>query len=528
MIEDGGRLIERSWVEGGLAGMVFAAARAHPAAAALTCGDERLDYRGYAAAVERLATELRDRLPAGSRVLTVLGNSIDACIAHFAVLAAGAQLVPVNPLYTSRELAYLLADAAPAGVIADAALRERLAPLLRAAAIGWTIWVGPQDRRLFADGDIAATAGSNPASPISPDTLALLQYTGGTSGHPKGVKLTHGALLANVAQREAMLPTRDRPAQRILCVMPLFHSYAIAMGLYLAAHCAGELVILPAYRREELFDLVERHRITIFPGSPTVYVGLMEHPRFAAVDWSSVHTCYSGASALPAAVLQRWQQAVGVPILEGYGQTEAGPVLTYNGPALPVKAGSVGLPLAATEVQVVDVDTGSRVLPRGERGEIRARGPQIMQGYRNLPEASADALRDGWLYTGDVGEFDDDGYLYIRDRKKDLVIVGGYNVYPREVEEVLSWHPDVVEVAVVGAPDAYRGELVHAFVVLRTPDAVDAPALARYCSDKLARYKVPAAFHLVDGLPKTGANKLDKKVLKERLSAAATTPGREP
>jgi long-chain acyl-CoA synthetase len=213
--------------------------------------------------------------------------------------------------------------------------------------------------------------------------------------------------------------------------------------------------------------------------------------------------------------MERWQAAVGVPIYEGYGQTEAGPVLSYNSPHAPIRIGSVGRPLAETEIEIVDLESGTKVLPANVPGEIRARGPQLMQGYRNRPEETAQALRDGWLYTGDIGELDDDGYLFIRDRKKDMAIVGGYNVYPREVEEVLLSHPAVLEAAVIGVPDSHRGELLQAFVVLRAEGfAASVDALQAHCAANLVRYKWPAWITLLDRLPKTSVNKTDKKALR--------------
>jgi long-chain acyl-CoA synthetase len=483
------------------------AASARPNGTALVCGDEHLDYAGYAAAAFALGAELQGLSRPGGRIATMLGNSIDACVAHFGVLAAGRQLLPMNPAYTVRELEYQLCDSLPDVAIVDLALRPTLAPVIAALGIA-TLWVGAGARRL-AD---SAFAGAPIQRPVDPASLAILQYTGGTSGKPKGVNLTHAALRANVAQREAVLPTRV-DEERILCAMPLFHSYGMAMGLYLAARCRGTLVILPSYRREQVLDAVERHAITVFPGSPTIYVGILDHPRFAATDWSSVRTCYSGASALPVAVMRRWQEAVGVPIHEGYGQTEAGPVLSYNGPLAPIKTGSVGRALPGTQIEIVDLDTGTQVLPPHTPGEIRAHGPQLMQGYRNLPAETAQALREGWLYTGDIGELDDDGYLFIRDRKKDMVIVGGYNVYPREVEEVLQSHPQVLEAAVIGTPDDYRGEMLRAFVVLRSDGRCSEDELQAHCAENLVKYKCPARISLVDRLPKTPVNKIDKKAL---------------
>jgi long-chain acyl-CoA synthetase len=316
-----------------------------------------------------------------------------------------------------------------------------------------------------------------------------------------------------VAQREGLLPTRA--GERILCMMPVSHSYGMAMGLFLAAWCGGTLVLLPRYTPEDVLEAVQKERITIFPGSPTVFTGLLAHPRFAGTDWRSVHTCYSGAAALPEQTLKRWREAVGAPVYEGYGQTEAGPVLSFNPVRGPVKPGSVGVPVPGTEIEIVDVETGTRVLPAGERGEIRARGPQLMRGYRNLPQETAQALRGGWLYTGDIGEFDAEGTLYIRDRKKDMLIVGGYNVYPRELEEVLVMHPAVLEAAVVGVSDEYRGELPVAYVALRPGARADGDELLAHCRTNLARYKVPARIRIVESLPKTSVSKTDKKALRQ-------------
>ena len=456
--------------------MLAAAAAARPGAEALLCAGRRFTYLDYWRAVAGFARALGDRR--GQRVATRLGNSIEACIAAFGVLASGAQHVPLNPLYTSAELEPILADAEPSAFITE--MRMSMAEDL-------------------------------PSRP-DPQALALLQYTGGTTGRAKGVNLTHRAIATNVAQREALLPTQE-DAERILCVMPLFHSYAIAMGLFLAANCRSTLVILERYRPESCLEAIERERITIFPGSPTLFTSLMAHPRFGATDWSSVRTCYSGSAPLPEATLERWREAVGAPVYEGYGQTEAGPVLAFNAPGR-AKAGSVGVAVPETEIQIVDVARGERILPAGERGEIRARGPQVMQGYRNRALETAEALRDGWLYTGDIGEMDADGFLYVRARKKDMVIVGGYNVYPREVEEALSAHPAVAEAAVVGGPDAYWGEALHAYVALR--GSATSAQLLEHCRSRLARYKIPATLEILDALPKTTVGKLDKPALKAR------------
>ncbi len=486
--------------------MVAAAAAAVPERRALQCGTETLIYRDYAACIAGFAAELGPDMR-GARVAVLMGNSLDAAIAIYAVAAAGAQLVPLNPAYTMHELEPILLDADPVAIVCDAGLEIAVRALARRTGIKRCIAVGP-DNRLTAWRGSLLSIQSFP----TPESLALLQYTGGTTGRAKGVNLTHAALSTNVAQREALLPSAD--GERILAVTPLYHSYAMAMGLHLASYCRGTLTTLPRYHPKDALETIARERITLFAGSPTLFVGLMGHADFGATDFSSLKLCFSGASALPVETMRRWEQATGCGICEGYGQTEAGPVLTYNPRNGLRKIGSVGVPLPLTEVEIVDTETGTTALPTGESGEVRARGPQIMTGYRNRPDETAAALRDGWLYTGDIGAFDEDGYLFIRDRKKDMVIVGGFNVYPREIEEVLCKHLDVVEAAVVGVADSYRGEILKAFVVLIPAAKVTADDLLSYLRERLTKYKIPAQIVITATLPKTAVGKLDKVSLR--------------
>ncbi|MFO0988492.1 MAG: AMP-binding protein [Alphaproteobacteria bacterium] len=487
-----------------------AAARA-PRREALAMGGERLTYEEYARCAAGLAAELKALGAAGQRVAFVLGNSIDICIAYFGAHAAGAQAVPLNPLYTARELEQMLGDAAPVAVFYEAAVAAAVEPVAAKLGIPHRWLAGDGGRRLTEWRNEAGLEGELPLP--DPDTLATLQYTGGTTGRAKGVNLTHHAYAMNISQREALMPSRP-DVERILCVMPLFHVYASHVCLHTAAYARGTLAILPRYHPEETVSALARERITIFAGSPTIYTSLLGYEGFAHADLASLHYSVSGSAALPATVLAQWEARAGTPIVEGYGQSEAGPVLTYNPLHGVRKPGSVGVPVPDTEVQIVDLESGARVLGPGEKGEIRARGPQIMQGYRNLPKETAETLRGGWLYTGDIGEFDVDGYLYIRDRKKEMVIVSGYNVFPREIEIVLYQHPAVREAGVIGAPDSYRGEIVKAYVSLKPGAAATADDLLAHCRANLAKYKVPSALEIVDDLPKTAVGKIDKKQLK--------------
>jgi long-chain acyl-CoA synthetase len=481
-------------------------------ATALIFEDRELSYAQYLRCVGGFATELAAMGVRGGRVALICGNSIEMAIAMFAVHAAGAQAVPINPIYTARELTHILRDAEPTAVIYDGETAAVVEPLIAALAIAHGIRLGAGGRLLDTWRDDGAATLPTPM-PAAGDP-ATLQYTGGTTGLPKGVNITHGQLSVNISQREAVLPTRPDD-ETILCVMPLFHVFASSMCLHLAAYCRGRLVIMARYHPMRVLEAIAEHRVTRLPAGPTIFIGLMGAEGFAAADLTSLRTAYSGSAPLPEEALRRWEAATGCPILEGYGQSEAGPVLTYIGENMAPRPGAVGPPVPLTEIQIVDVETGTNLLGVGEIGEIRARGPQIMSGYRNCPEETAQALRDGWLYTGDIGEFGEDGYLYIRDRKKDMVITGGYNVYPREIDEVLYAHADVLEAAAIGVADDYRGEVIRAYVALKPGATATVDDLRAYCEANLARYKVPASIEIVAEVAKTTVGKIDKKALRK-------------
>lgn len=482
------------------------AAAERPDAEALLFGGRRLPYRRYAHAVDVLAGRLAAH-GRGRTVVIALRNGLAICVAVFAAQRAGLLPATLNPDYTAHELAPMLEDADPALVVAHAELAGRF-----------------PGRRLLAVGDDWAFVAELLAAPrpadlprVDPDADAVLQFTGGTTGRSKGVLLTHRAVATNVAQREAALPS-EWGDERVACAMPLFHVFAVSTGLHFAAYAAGALVILPRYRPDTLLDAIRRERATRLPAGPTVFNSLVAYDGLDRGATASLRCCYSGSAPLSVATLTRWEAATGVPIYEGYGQSEAGPVLSYGGPRRPAPPGSVGWPLPLTELRIVDPAT-AEPLPPGASGEIAARGPQVMRGYLANPEATAQALRGGWLHTGDVGRIDADGVLWIEDRLKDMAIVGGYNVYPREVDEALMAHPGVAEAAALGVPDGYRGEVVRAWVVARAP--LDAAALEAWCAERLVRYKRPAAFRFVPALPRTPAGKIDKAALRRMAAEEA-------
>lgn len=493
--------------------LLLRAVQQSPELPALICNGEQLSYRQFGNAVYSLADVLAQQNVRSARVATLLGNSFEMAVTWFAVQLAGAQLVPLNPLYTGPELDFMLRDAQPVCIVHDAGLSQAVLTVICAIPGSECLSINAQDTARHCQIEF------DPASYPMPDpqSLALLQYTGGTSGKPKGVNLTHAAVAINIAQREHALPTRNR-AERVLVVTPLYHSYASTMGLHLAVNCQGCLVIATGFDAAQVLRLIETKQISIFSGSPTIFNALLAHKNFSQTDFSSLQYCSSGSAALAEDTLRRWESATGCIICEGYGQTEAGPVLSYNPINGVRKIGTVGPALPQTELQIVDLINGNEVLAMGKIGEIRARGPQLMTGYRNRPQETADTLRDGWLYTGDIGELDAQGYLTILDRKKDMVIVSGFNVYPREIEEVLFEHEQISEAAVVGAPHERRGETLVAFIVA-TENTLSEQTVLSFLATRLTRYKLPKDIRMVSSLPKTGVGKVDKLRLKQDARA---------
>jgi long-chain acyl-CoA synthetase len=490
------------------------AAALAPQAPALHCGALRLSYTGYARAVSALAAQFAAADAAGTPVVLLLRNSMALPVAIFAAQAAGGSAVALNPDYTVRELADMLAIAAPRLVVTHGDLAATLHAALPADFAG-TLLALPDDEASWLAGLVAS--GDGQLALPDPDAIGVIQFTGGTTGRAKGVMLSHRALAANVAQREAVLPT-GWLAERVICMMPLFHSFASAMGLLLCANAAGCLSILPRYRPDWVVDTIRAEAITLLPAGPTVFNSLLGYDGLSRAALASVRAACSGSAPLSQATLARWEAATGIPIYEGYGQSEAGPVLTYHGPDRPLKLGSVGPALPDTRIIIADPATGA-VLPAGQSGEVRAQGPQVMAGYLHDPEATAQTLAGGWLHTGDIGRLDDDGWLFIEDRLKDMVISGGFNIYPREIDEVMLACPGITEAAAIGVPDDYRGEIVWAFHA----GPCDSETLAAWLAGQLVKYKRPARLVAVDALPRTPVGKVDKPALRALAAAMRET-----
>ncbi|GAB6876583.1 long-chain-fatty-acid--CoA ligase [Thermaerobacter litoralis] len=489
----------------------------------------------------------------GDRVALMMPNCPQFVIAYYGALKAGAVVVNCNPLYSPRELEFQLNDsgarvivaldlmyptvrqvvhATPVERVLVTRINEFMSPLLRrlyplkAKRDGSWVTIGREEGVLWFTRLLKEAPAVPPPVQVGPEDLALLQYTGGTTGTAKGAMLTHRNLVANVLQTaEWTLRGRwdEAHQQVILGVMPFFHSYGMTTVMNLAIALQCTMVPLPRFEAEMVIKAIAKYRPTMVPGVPTMYVALMNHPKFHKIDVSSIEACVSGAAPLPLEVQERFEASTGGQLVEGYGLTEASPVTHANPPDANKRNGTIGLPVPDTEARIVDIETGTQVLGPGEVGELIIRGPQVMKGYWNRPEETARTLRDGWLYTGDIATMDEDGFFRIVDRKKEMIISGGYNVYPREVEEVLYEHPKVLEAAVIGAPDPYRGEMVKAFVVLKPGQTATEQEIIEFCRQRLAKYKVPRAVEFRSELPKTLIGKVLRRALleEERKKQAA-------
>jgi long-chain acyl-CoA synthetase len=355
-----------------------------------------------------------------------------------------------------------------------------------------------------------------------PDSGALF-FSSGTTGLPKAVEHTHGRLIHSLRGIEHMFPPAS-DHEVFLAMVPFTHIYGFLMGVLVPVSACGETVIAERFQPEHIVELLERHHVTAFGGGPpAIYAGVLAASNLANANLSALKVCLGGGAPFPIELMERWWRATGVELCEGYGMSETGPI-SWNEES-GIRRGSVGKPVLGCEVQVVDPDDGVRVLPPGQRGELRVRGPQMMAGYRNRPEETAQTIRDGFVYTGDIGYLDEDGFVFITGRKKEVVFVKGFNVFPRELEEVIATHPKVGMVGVVGMPDARTaGERLVAFVVPRAGETINEAEISAYCSSRLVNYKCPAEVHVVEQLPVTTIGKLDRAALRQAVSVGQSVP----
>ncbi|MGC1120285.1 MAG: long-chain fatty acid--CoA ligase [Candidatus Methanofastidiosia archaeon] len=505
---------------------------------------KKMSYFELYDAVLRVANALIDLgVEKGDRVSIFMPNCPQAVISYFAIQKAGGIVVETNPLYVERELEYQLQDAGANMVITlDLKMLYPKVQALRDKVPLKTVIVGslseylpfpknilyPVVRRrdrapvlrgegTFLFKDLLSTyPPRDPKIAVDADDCAVLLYTGGTTGVPKGVTLTHKNLVANCVQGFHWLYKAEYAGEIILAALPLFHSFGHTCCLNFAVYAASTLVLIPDPRdTKDILENIQKHRGTMVPGVPAMYVNMISYPRLKDYDLSSVKYCFSGAAPMPVEVLEKFEALTGGVILEGFGMTETSPVTHINPLTGRRKVGSIGLPISDTDCRIVDLRTGEREVPVGEVGEMVVRGPQVMKGYWNDAEETAKVLREGWMYTGDIARMDEEGYFYIVGRKKDMIISSGFNVYPREIEEVLFEHPQIKEASVIGIPDQKRGEAVKAFIVLKEGEQATAEEIIRFCKENLAAYKVPTSIEVVETLPKSMVGKVLRRKLRE-------------
>jgi long-chain acyl-CoA synthetase len=476
----------------------------------------------------------------GDRVSIMLPNCPQAVVAYYGILFAEAIVVQTNPLYTERELEYQMDDSGSKVIICLDLLINRVNAIKDATNLEHIIVTSvkeylPTIKKLLYPFSNQPKAPEIPSrnyihkysyimkisAPIeinldhvSVDEVAILQYTGGTTGFPKGVMLTHKNLVSNTLMCEYWLYKSKKGKEVILSVLPFFHVYGMTACMNLSIICAYKMILVPRFDAGLMLESIKKYRPTLFPGAPTMYIALLNHPDLPKYDLSSIEACISGSAALPLEVQERFERVTGGKLVEGYGLSEASPVTHGNFLWDKRVSGSIGVPWPDTDAKIISMETGEEV-PVGEIGELVVSGPQVMKGYWKRPEETAATLKDGWLYTGDLGYMNEDGYFFIVDRKKDMIIASGYNVYPREIEEILYEHEDIQETVVIGVPDPYRGETVKAFIVLKEGKHVTESEVNEFCRKYLAPYKVPRQFEFRNELPKTAIGKILRRQLVE-------------
>ncbi|HZK85310.1 MAG TPA: long-chain fatty acid--CoA ligase [Desulfosporosinus sp.] len=501
-----------------------------PDNSALIFAGKTTTYREMNVLIERMAKGLVQRgVKKGDRISIFMPNSANWVISFFAIQRAGGVVVQTNTLYVESELRALLLDSGAMGIVSIPQLMPRIAPLLadvglKLVALDWLSMfsgltgLGLADNPVFMDLEESladANLDQVESAPINSrsDELAVLQYTGGTTGTAKGVMLTHRNLVANAMQAWEWIVGREGE-ERVLTVLPLFHIYALTACMNFAMISGGAMIILPKFDIDAVLQHINDYGPTFFPGAPTMYVAVINHPRIKEYNVSSIRCCLSGSAPLPKEVAIRFGELTGGRLVEAYGLSESSPA-THLNPIFHARVGSIGIPGPNTDAKIMDLETGQRELPPGEIGELVLKGDQVMLSYWQKPEETEAVLKEGWLYTGDIAHMDEDGFFYIVDRKKDMIISGGYNVYPRDVEEVLYTHPAVREAVCAGIQDAYWGEMVKAYVVLKDEMTVTENEILAFCQGKLAAFKIPKKLEFREGLPKTAVGKVLRRFLVE-------------
>lgn len=520
-------------IQSTLAELLSGVATSDPNHTAIVFQEQAIGYGQLHGLVERVANSLAARgIGHGDRVALLLPNIPQFIVAYYAVVRLGAIVVPLNLLYKAEELAYILNDSRAKALIAfETFYGEASAAVTNVPSVELVVHVGQGTAPAHTVGWADLVAGSAPQRPavtVRPQDVAVICYTSGTTGRSKGAMLTHRNFIANCEQISRIELHAARPDDRLLLVLPLFHIFAMNVGMNAALRAGATIVLMTRFEPVAVLETIQRHRCTIFLGAPPMYVAWVNLPDLEKYDLSSLRVVNSGAAPLPGQVLERFAELTGVQIMEGYGLTETSPVTHGNFAGPVAKPGSIGPAIPGVECRLVDEHDED--VPAGAEGEIAVRGENVMLGYWNRPEDTAEALRGGWFHTGDIATVDQDGYYTIVDRKKDMINAGGFKVWPREVEEVLFRHPAVREAAVVPYPDPYAGERPLAFIALKEGQQATADELIAYCRDHLASFKAPERVEFRDELPKLPTGKVLRRVLRDeaqRLTPSGAHAGEE-
>jgi long-chain acyl-CoA synthetase len=518
------------------------AAKKFPGNTALVFQGYQLNYTQFKDMVDRFASCLTDfGIKQGDAVAIHLPNVIPCVVAYFAILKVGAITVMNNPLYTDRELEHQFNDSGSKVLITLDLLGNRMIDLRSKTKIKQIVYTSIGDylpfpknllfplvgkkKKLAADVKpapdvftwkecIAKYQPNPPSVKLGFGDVAMYQYTGGTTGVSKGVMLTHANLSKQVQQIAAWVPILKRGEEIMLGALPYFHVFGLSISMNFAVHMGWSQVLVPRPQPQPLLEAIGKFRPTFAPLVPTMYIGMLNHPDLKKTDMSCIKGAFSGSAPLPVEVIHDFEKMTGAIIIEGFGLTETTPATHVNPFGGVRKVGSIGVPISDTLARIVSLEDGITDVPVGERGELIVSGPQIMKGYKGMPDETLNVLKDGWLYTGDIATMDQDGYFYIVDRKKDMIISGGFNVYPRDIDEVFYQHPKVQEACSIGIPDPKRGENIKVYVVLKEGETATQEELIAYCKTKLATYKLPTEIEFRKELPKTNVGKILRKQLR--------------
>ncbi|MFS0780656.1 long-chain-fatty-acid--CoA ligase [Bacillus sp. 1P06AnD] len=533
------------------------AAEQYPDKAAIHFMGKEVTFQQLFEDALRFANYLRGLgIEKGDRVAIMLPNTPQSVIGYFGVLFAGGIVVQTNPLYMERELEYQMKDSGAKVILTMDALFPRVSSIQKNTDLEHIIVTAIKDYLPFPknliypfiqkknlgivvnvrhEGNIhllteilkMSEANEIPLDVDIENDLALLQYTGGTTGFPKGVMLTHKNLVANTKMCKAWMYKCKKGEESVLGILPFFHVYGMTTVLILSVMEAYKMILLPKFDIQTVLKTIDKQKPTLFPGAPTMYIAILNHKDLSKYDLSSIQSCISGSAPLPVEIQEQFEKVTNGKLVEGYGLTETSPVVHSNFLwDRPRIRGSIGVPWPDTDSAILSMDTGEPLQPN-EVGEIAVKGPQIMQGYWNRPEETEAVFKNGWLLTGDLGYQDENGYFYIVDRKKDMIIAGGYNIYPREVEEVLYEHKDIQEAVVAGVPDPYRGETVKAYIVLKEGRQTTEEELNQFARKHLAAYKVPRKYEFRSELPKTAVGKILRRNLVEEERKKVTDEKKE-